>query len=132
MSDEMGIFEVIYNCRAMRRLKSDPVPEELLIKLVDAANQGPTGSNAQLGRWIVVRDPEQKARLAGAQQERGEHLRRSRLGQAGLPTPAAKKVLGLPDTIEPMCLIPVGYPLGKFGPVTRLPVQEVMRWDRWE
>ena len=64
MSDEMGIFEVIYNCRAMRRLKSDPVPEELLIKLVDAANQGPTGSNAQLGRWIVVRDPEQKARLA--------------------------------------------------------------------
>ena len=46
MTAEMGIFEAIYNCRAMRRLKSDPVPEELLLKLVDAANQAPTGSNA--------------------------------------------------------------------------------------
>ena len=64
MSDEMGIFEVIYNCRAMRRLKPDSVPEELLTRLIEAANQGPTGSNAQLGRWIVVRDPAQKARLA--------------------------------------------------------------------
>jgi len=25
----------------------------------------------------------------------------------------------------------VGYPLGKFGPVTRKPVEEVMRWDQW-
>ena len=47
MADEPGIFEVMYNCRAMRRLKPDPVPEELLLKLVEAGNQGPTGSNAQ-------------------------------------------------------------------------------------
>lgn len=36
MAVEMGIFEVIYNCRAMRRLKRDPIPEELLVKLIDA------------------------------------------------------------------------------------------------
>ena len=64
MADEMGVFETLYNCRAMRRLKPDPVPEELLLKLVDAANQAPTGSNAQGARWIVVRDPEQRAQLA--------------------------------------------------------------------
>ena len=45
---------------------------------------------------------------------------------------AAKEILALPDTVEPYCLIPVGYPMGNFGPVKRLPVDETMRWDRWE
>ena len=48
----------------MRKLKADEVPEELLIKLVDAARQAPSGSNTQNSRWIVVRDPEVKRRLA--------------------------------------------------------------------
>ncbi|MGK0260269.1 MAG: hypothetical protein ACI96M_003715 [Candidatus Azotimanducaceae bacterium] len=30
-----------------------------------------------------------------------------------------------------MCLIPVGFPLGNFGPVVRKPVTEIMRFDRW-
>src|SRR3712207_331440 len=64
MDAQMGLFEAIYNCRAMRRLKPDPVPQDLLVRLIDAANQAPSGSNMQNGRWIVVRDPEQKARLA--------------------------------------------------------------------
>lgn len=212
MSDEMGVFEAIYNCRAMRRLKPDPVPEELLIRLVDAANQAASGSNMQNGRWIVVRNPAQKARLAelnrtavlayaGAQSGRPASLphhseeRRKRMldavlwqaehlqeapaliiaclefperrpdtfvagaGAGGSIWPgvqnlllaaralglgaalttlglsnraAAKAVLGLPDSIEPFCLIPVGYPMGRFGPVTRRPVNEIMRWDRWE
>ena len=34
----MDIFDVIYNCRAMRRLDTKPVPAELLVKLIDAAN----------------------------------------------------------------------------------------------
>ena len=64
VGEDMGLFEVMYNCRAMRRIKPDPVPEELLVKLIDAANQAPSGSNMQNGRWIVVRDPAQKAKLA--------------------------------------------------------------------
>jgi nitroreductase len=38
----------------MRRLKPDPVPEATLVKLIDAANQAPSGSNRQNARWIVV------------------------------------------------------------------------------
>jgi nitroreductase len=45
--------------------------------------------------------------------------------------PAAKEMVGLPDNMEAFCLIPVGYPMGKFGPVTRLPVAETLRWDHW-
>ena len=48
----------------MRRLKLDPIPQEVLLKLVDAGNRAPTGSNMQNVRWLIVRDPEQKRKLA--------------------------------------------------------------------
>jgi len=211
MTEEMSLFEVMYNCRAMRRIKPDPVPEPLLLKLIEAANQAPSGSNVQNGRWIVVRDREQKdklgelnmnvfkaytaptgarpaalphqtvearARMLEAVRWQAEHfaeipahviaclemagprresftagagaggsiwpgvqnllLAARALGLAATPTtfaladrPAAKAILGLPENIEPFCLIPVGYPMGKFGTVTRKPVAEIMRWDRW-
>ena len=44
----MDIFDVMYNCRSMRRLDKKPVPAELLVRLVDAANQAPSGSNLSL------------------------------------------------------------------------------------
>ena len=64
MSNEMGIFEVMYNCRAMRRLDTREVEEEKLMKLIDAANQAPSGSNMQSARWIIARGAEVKQRLA--------------------------------------------------------------------
>src|SRR5262249_47820327 len=42
-----------------------------------------------------------------------------------------KRVLGLPRYMTPFALIPVGYPLGHFGPVRRRPAKEVIHWDRW-
>ena len=62
--NQMGVFDTMYNCRAMRRLDTRPVPEELLCELISAANQAPSGSNTQGARWIVVRDPQVKQRLA--------------------------------------------------------------------
>ena len=53
----LDLETVMYTSRAMRRLDTRPVPESLLIKLIEAANQAPSGSNAQQTRWIVVRDP---------------------------------------------------------------------------
>jgi nitroreductase len=44
---------------------------------------------------------------------------------------ALKQKLGIPDTMEVAALIPMGYPKGKFGPVIRRPVEEVIHWDRW-
>lgn len=44
----------------MRRFKTDPVPDELIEKLIDAAVHCPSGSNAQNWRFVVVRD---KAKL---------------------------------------------------------------------
>ena len=64
MSEDLSLADVIYNCRAMRKIKSDEVPEEKLIQLIDAANQAPSGSNSQKARWIVVREPSVKMQLA--------------------------------------------------------------------
>jgi len=209
MSEEMDLFEVMYNCRAMRRLDTREVPEELLVKLIDAANQAPSGSNMQSARWLVVRDSEVKQKLAdlnriGVEAYIGpqiddpgslphqpkdkrrrmmesvlwqmEHMHEipalviacmefgqkvdsamaaagggsiwpgiqnlllaaRALGLGAAPTTlalgnrkAVADALNLPDTMAAYCLIPVGYPLGKFGPVTRKPVTEIMRFDRW-
>jgi nitroreductase len=42
-----------------------------------------------------------------------------------------KAVLGLPDDVQTFALMPIGYPLDPFGPVTRRPVAEVTHADRW-
>lgn len=201
----------MYTTRAMRRLKPDAVPEELLVKLVDAANQAASASNSQVARFIIVRDRAQIAGIAeinkavavvyaasgGARppslphqsDEARERQRKAFLWQArhlhecpaiivacqetagqrpdtfaagagaggsiwpqvqnlllaaralGLgatPTtlpmsnrPAFRSILSLPDNVEAFCVIPVGWPLGKFGPVSRKPVDEIVHWDRW-
>jgi nitroreductase len=50
--------------RAMRRLKPDPVPDELLDELVEAATWAPSGGNLQAYSYVVVTDRAQMARLA--------------------------------------------------------------------
>ena len=209
MSDEPGLFEVMFHCRAMRRLKPDPVPEALLVRLIEAGNQAPSGSNRQRARWIVVRDAGQRAEIAvlnkaavdayiapgGARPASVAHQsddRRRRmlaalrwqadnlqhvpalivacllfdavpddaerlrgagsvwpgvqnvllaaraLGLGATPTTlalrdrdAVARILAMPPELEAFCLIPVGWPMGRFGPVTRLPVEQTLRWDRW-
>src|SRR4030067_579990 len=60
----MDIFEAINTQRAMRRLKPDPVPEELIWKLLDAAVKAPSGGNRQPWNFIVIRDAATKAKIA--------------------------------------------------------------------
>jgi nitroreductase len=38
---------------------------------------------------------------------------------------------GIPDTHGVVALIPIGYPLGRFGPVRRRPLHEVTHLDHW-
>lgn len=42
-----------------------------------------------------------------------------------------KDLLGIPREVEPAALIPLGYPLGKFGRPPRKPLGEVAYVDRW-
>jgi nitroreductase len=42
-----------------------------------------------------------------------------------------KRVIGIPNEVRTWAIIPIGYPLKRFGPVNRRPVDEVLRWERW-
>jgi nitroreductase len=43
----------------------------------------------------------------------------------------ARRVLGLPWTVTPCAVVPLGWPRGRYGPTTRRPVGEVVHIDRW-
>jgi nitroreductase len=58
------ILDVMSTMRAMRRLKPDPVPDEMLEQLVEAATWAPSGGNIQAFSFVVVTDRDQMARLA--------------------------------------------------------------------
>jgi nitroreductase len=40
-------------------------------------------------------------------------------------------ILGLPEGMHSYAIIPIGYPMGKFGPTKRAPLSEVVYLDRW-
>ena len=50
------IFDILHTTRAMRRLKPDPVPDELVIKILDAAIRAPNGGNHQSWHFVVVKN----------------------------------------------------------------------------
>jgi nitroreductase len=64
VADDEPIVEVMRTMRAMRRLKTDPVPHELLDRLIEAATWAPSASNVQAYSFVVVTDRGQIARLA--------------------------------------------------------------------
>ena len=72
----MDLFEAMNTQRAMRRLKPDPVPDELLWRLLDAATRAPNGGNLQPWGFVVVRDPELKRRLQEYYQDGARHVTR--------------------------------------------------------
>jgi nitroreductase len=224
MMAELGLFDAIYTARALRRLKPDPVPDELITKVLDAAIRAPSGGNAQNWIFLVVRDREQRRRLGTvyrkasdevaeiyAARGRPDHLSEAqyqRLMDGGkylwehmsgapvilvpclrardmppreaLPAPVAaryeahlayqerirgasiypavqnillacralglgtvittnhilyesevRSVLGLPDNVFTFAMMPLGFPLDKYGPLSRRPVSEVAFADRW-
>ena len=64
----MDVFEAMETCRAMRQLKPDPVPAELIEKVLWAATRAPSPGNSQGWDFIVLDDPAKKARIAEAVQ----------------------------------------------------------------
>ncbi len=64
MGQELGLFEAIYRQRAIRHLKPDPVPDELIRKVLDAGIRAPNGGNAQRWAFIVIKDKEMRRKIA--------------------------------------------------------------------
>ena len=201
----MDFFDTVTTQRAIRRLKSDPIPEAVLRQIMDAAICAPSGGNRQGWSFLVIRDAAKRARLGELYRESWGELMKApyyrgaatappdsregkmiasashlseHLGEAPVlilacigtdgarPTittgasiypavqnlmlaaralglgscittihkhrdPQVKELLGIPADVETAALIPLGYPLGKFGRPPRRPVAEVVHADHW-
>jgi nitroreductase len=62
----LDVFEAIKSRRSVRAFTNEPVSEEEIIKLMDAARWAPSAGNIQPWEFIVVRDPKIKHRLTQA------------------------------------------------------------------
>jgi len=194
----MPTGEAIFSLRAIRRFRTDPVPDSDLRDIMDAAIRAPNGGNAQPWHFIVIKNPDLRARFAPLYREAwwakrrdegirgpedippGKGARRSamrladEIGQApvivlicatakgagamGSVIPSVQNLLlaarslgvggtittlhaqvaervhqlfDIPDSAQVVYCVPLGYPRGAFGPVTRKPLSDVCKYDRW-
>lgn len=59
----MELYDAMSTLRAVRRLKSDPIPEDVLGRILEAATWAPTGGNMQPWRMVAVTDADKKQAL---------------------------------------------------------------------
>jgi len=211
LSNNPPFFDLVGQVRAMRRLKPDAVPLELLRKILQAGVQASSGANLQPWQFLALRSPEKRewfgvrykkamysaygdrldpdpadkssaAGIGRAVKYQAEHMgetpvillvlgRRDwpfkvpeseRIGLAppnyGAVYPCVQNILlacrslglgaalttihqlfeeelhehfEIPDEYGVVVAIPIGYPLGNFGPVTRIPASEKTYFDSW-
>src|SRR5579884_93760 len=60
----MPLAEAMETQRAIRRLRTDPVDDETVLRCIELALRAPTAGNHQDWEWVVVRDPDVKHQLA--------------------------------------------------------------------
>lgn len=173
----MEVFEAIKGRRSIRAFKGDPVSDDVLRRILEAAQWAPSAGNLQARDFIVVRDPEVKSRLAKAalgqwfiveapvnvvvcanlERSASRYGERGRRFYAWLDATAAvenlmlaahalglgtcwvgayrdeevTEILGLPEWIKPIAIIPIGYPREKPSPTSRINVEKLTSKDRY-
>ena len=73
----MELNEALYTTRAMRRVRSDPIPDDVVMAMMDAAIRSPSGGNSQNWRWITVTDRDTIGKLAPLYSEAWAELNRT-------------------------------------------------------
>ena len=59
----MDVREALYTTRAMRRVKPDPIPADVQMRILDAAIRAPSGGNSQNWHFLLVDDPAVRGKL---------------------------------------------------------------------
>lgn len=62
-SPEASLYEVMSTLRAVRRLRPEPIPDEVLQRILQAAAWAPSGGNVQPWRIVAVRDEQKRAAI---------------------------------------------------------------------
>src|SRR6201987_3540280 len=95
------LFDIIKTTRSMRRLKPDPVPNELIRKILEAGVCAPSGGNMQRWRFLVIRDAKIKETV-GALYKRAWDEQVAPRYRSGEPAPgmSRERFLRLLDAAE--------------------------------
>ncbi len=59
----MGLMEIISNRRSIRKYKNDPIPDDLLEKILESARWAPSWANTQCWKFIVIKNKILKEKL---------------------------------------------------------------------
>ncbi|TAJ21403.1 MAG: nitroreductase, partial [Dehalococcoidia bacterium] len=85
----LDVMDALHSTPSRRYLKPDPIPDDVLRAILDAALRGPTPGNAQNWGWVVVTDPAVKQPIAEWYREGWQRAYGSRreaiLASAGQP-----------------------------------------------
>ena len=63
--DYDAFMEIVRHTRSIRRFRPDPVPDDLVDKIIEAARWAPSGFNQQPWEFVVVKDPGYRAKIVG-------------------------------------------------------------------
>ncbi len=74
MEGELGVLEAIYTARGLRRFKPDPIPDEILARIMEAATRAPNATNLQMWRFIVIKDAATRKAVAGFYKKAAEQI----------------------------------------------------------
>jgi nitroreductase len=94
----VDVREALYTTRAMRRLAPDPIPDDVLLRILDAAIRAPSAGNEHRFRFLVVKDPATKKAFQALYREVFDELNETRyaaMAQAvrtGMATPGQVRV----------------------------------------
>src|SRR6201996_6106369 len=79
--ETLPALEALHSTPARRYLAPDPIPDEVLWAILDAAIRGPSGGNSQPWGWVVVTDEQIKKQVATWYRENWEAAYGSRRDQ---------------------------------------------------
>jgi len=86
----MDILEVIKTRRSIRKYKPDSISEQEINRILEAGRWAPSADNSQPWKFVVLRDPERRKRLADTLTW-GKFLSKAALGIAVTVNPKASE-----------------------------------------
>jgi 5,6-dimethylbenzimidazole synthase len=77
--DYEGFLKLVQTRRSIRSFKTDPVPDEYVERIIEAARWAPSGANSQPWEFVVVKDKETKDRIIDSVAEQAPYSRKVEL-----------------------------------------------------
>ncbi|HYD08849.1 MAG TPA: nitroreductase family protein [Acidimicrobiales bacterium] len=117
----MDVLEALYTTRAMRRVKPDPIPDDVTALILDAAVRAPSGGNSQNWQFLVVDDVDVRAQLAPIYREcidlLWQHVYKARIdaAKAEPELPESKQFMKIVSSVEHAADNFATYPMLLFG-----------------